>query len=276
MMRTPLSAVCLALLAASLAAAQNTACTLAGTPVEQARCLLRPVLPYGKLGPERPLPAFLDEALSGKQRLPSPADLQRWQGRLRLTDAEMGGAAAAPIPKARYFVIHDTSSPYYGDDPLPSAQALASPEWKGNDLKMWEKVKVTHVFVTRRGESITARPFEETMRATKYERQDIPNRAGLFLHVENIQPRRRAPEGGPKNDAIAPTPGFSEPQLKRLAQLYLAASIRRGHWLIPAFHAAVDAGIPDAHDDPQNFDLSAWSECVRRELADLGKSAQPD
>ena len=25
-------------------------------------------------------------------------------------------------------------------------------------------------------------------------------------------------------------------------------------WLIPAFHATVDAGIPDAHDDPQNFD----------------------
>jgi hypothetical protein len=172
-------------------------------------------------------------------------------------------------------VIHDTSSPYYGDDPLPANDVLASAEWKGNDLKLWEKAKVTHVFVTRRGDSITTRPFEETMRATKYERQDIPNRAGLFLHVENVQPRRRDPAGGPKNDAIAPSPGFTEPQLKRLAQLYLAASIRRGQWLIPAFHAAVDAGIPDAHDDPQNFDLSAWSESVRRELADMRNSDQP-
>jgi hypothetical protein len=274
-MRTPLSAIGLALLATSLAAAQNPACTFAGTPVEQARCLLRPVQPYGKLGPERHLPPFLEEALSGKVPLPSQADLKRWQERLRLTDAEMGGAAATSIPKARYFVIHDTSSPYYGDDPLPPNDALASAEWKGNDLKTWEKVKVTHVFVTRRGESITTRPFDETMRATKYERQDIPNRAGLFLHVENVQPRRRDPEGAPKNDALAPTPGFTAPQLKRLAQLYLAASIRRGQWLIPAFHAAVDAGIPDAHDDPQNFDLPAWADAVRRELADLRPAASP-
>src|SRR4051812_30870832 len=102
-MRTPLSALCLALVAASLAAPQNTACTFVGAPVEQARCLLRPVLPYGKLGPERPLPPFLEEAVSGKRPLPSPGDLQRWQKRLLLTDTEMGGVAATPIPRARYF-----------------------------------------------------------------------------------------------------------------------------------------------------------------------------
>src|SRR5215467_4804284 len=34
---------------------------------------------------------------------------------------------------------------------------------------------------------------------------DGPSSKGLFLHVENVQPRRRDPAGGPKNDAIAPT-----------------------------------------------------------------------
>ena len=53
--------------------------------------------------------------------------------------------------------------------------------------------------------------------------------------------------------------GFSEKQMDRLALVYIAASVRRGSWLIPAFHATVDAGIPNAHDDPQNFDLQLWT-----------------
>jgi len=60
------------------------------------------------------------------------------------------------------------------------------------------------------------------------------------------------------NDNVAPVPGFSDQQLDRLALLYVAASVRRGQWLIPAFHAVLDIGIPDAHDDPQNFDLGRW------------------
>jgi hypothetical protein len=50
--------------------------------------------------------------------------------------------------------------------------------------------------------------------------------------------------------------------------------VRRGAWLIPAFHAAVDAGIPEAHDDPQNFDLARWAERLRTLLAELQSPPQ--
>ena len=92
---------------------------------------------------------------------------------------------------------------------------------------------------------------------------------GLYLHVELIQPRRRDPEGSPDNDAIAPVPGFTDVQLERLALVYIAASVRGGGWLIPAFHAAVDAGIPKAHDDPQNFDTSRWAKQIRALLQSI-------
>ena len=47
--------------------------------------------------------------------------------------------------------------------------------------------------------------------------------------------------------------GLTSPKIQpahreRLALVYIAASIRRGIWMIPAFHAAIDAGIADAHD----------------------------
>ena len=44
-----------------------------------------------------------------------------------------------------------------------------------------------------------------------------------------------------------------------LAALYVYVSARAGRWLIPGFHATVDAGIPDAHDDPQNFELERFA-----------------
>jgi len=40
-----------------------------------------------------------------------------------------------------------------------------------------------------------------------------------------------------------------------LVAAYLVASARAGKWLIPGFHATIDEGIPQAHDDPQHFDL---------------------
>ena len=39
---------------------------------------------------------------------------------------------------------------------------------------------------------------------------------------------------------------------------YVMASRRAGTWLIPAFHAAIDEGISDGHDDPQHFSLEAF------------------
>ena len=74
-----------------------------------------------------------------------------------------------------------------------------------------------------------------------------------------------------RNDRIAPEPGLTDAQLDRLALVYVAASVRRGAWLIPAFHAAVEAGIPEAHDDPQNFDLARWAERLGRLIGELAR-----
>ena len=81
-----------------------------------------------------------------------------------------------------------------------------------------------------------------------------------------MQPRIGDPAipkpGKTANDAIAPDPGFSDAQYERLALLYVAASVRRGEWLIPAFHAAIDSGFAGGHDDPQKFDLGKWAAAI--------------
>ena len=45
--------------------------------------------------------------------------------------------------------------------------------------------------------------------------------------------------------------------------------------MVPAFHAAVDAGIPDAHDDPQNFDLAHWAKRLNLLLDALNQGSKP-
>jgi hypothetical protein len=240
----------------SISATAQTPCLFDSPDLDQlARCLIRPVKIYGNLGAE---PTALPEALKeliGKRVKIKPKSLKRYLDANGITEESVGGLLATPISTARYFVIHDTSSPYLKDDPFPANINEAG--YRGNNLVRWAQVKVTHVYLNRLGESATASNFETTVGATKYEKRN-PGRKGLFLHVELIQPRRRDPSGGPTNDAFAPEPGFTAKQFDRLALLYVAASVRRGRWLLPAFHAAVDAGIPDAHDDPQNFDLDVW------------------
>ncbi|MNL78536.1 hypothetical protein D3C87_2049520 [compost metagenome] len=51
-------------------------------------------------------------------------------------------------------------------------------------------------------------------------------------------------------------------QYKRLALLYVCAGIRKDEWLIPAFHVNIDEGLKDGHDDPQNFELSQFTDEV--------------
>jgi len=251
----------------SISTAAQTPCPFESPDEDQiARCLLRPVKIYGDLGPEpTALPAPLNK-LIGKRVKVKAKSLQRYLEARGVTEESIGGALATPLTTTRYFVIHDTSSPYLKDEPFPAN--INETDYRGNNLTRWAQVKVTHVYVNRLGESATASNFEQIVGATKYERRN-PARTMLFVHVELIQPRRRDPSGGPINDAFAPEPGFTEKQLERLALLYVAASVRRDRWLLPAFHAAVDAGIPDAHDDPQNFDLELWLAKVQRLLAEL-------
>jgi hypothetical protein len=255
----------------------------AGTPQEQAKCLLRPVLIGGHLGALlKKLPAPLDK-LIGKPLNVNQAAFERFLAERNINEADLGGSLFDPVSRAnsldpdaafaRYFVIHDVSTPNYLDDPFPPDINEAS--WVWNDLsRKWLNTKVTHVYISRTGESVTAVDFKTQLpdphHGTKFARDRLRDRGkGLYLHIELVQPRRRDPRGLPDNDLLAPTPGFTDAQLKRLALVYIAASVRAGQWLIPAFHAAVDAGIPDAHDDPQNFDTARWAHRLRALLKSI-------
>ncbi|MFT5777289.1 MAG: 3D (Asp-Asp-Asp) domain-containing protein [Crocinitomicaceae bacterium] len=138
--------------------------------------------------------------------------------------------------------------------------------WNHNDVdKIWSKSKKAHVFVGRTGKSTSPVGFDTPWRATKYEFKAPPALAakGLFIHIELVQPRRAQAGKWAGNDIIAPEHGFTLAQYDRLALLYLTASLRADNWLIPGFHACIDDGIKEAHDDPQNFDLDAFDAALK-------------
>ena len=89
-----------------------------------------------------------------------------------------------------------------------------------------------------------------------------------------IQPRRSAPGRGWRNDARSPDPPFTPAQYDRLALLYVIASVRADRWLIPAFHAAIDAQIPNGHDDPLNFNIDNFASSLDSLMAKLGAPDQ--
>jgi len=43
----------------------------------------------------------------------------------------------------------------------------------------------------------------------------------------------------------SPDPGFTPAQYERLALQYIIASVRRGSWMIPAFHCVLDSSPAD-------------------------------
>ncbi len=247
----------------------------------QARCLLRHVGPGGVLGPELALTPNL-ERLVGQPVAFTPAKLAAYieaQPRSPAQAAEWKKAADAldkPVsrawdnrpdaPAARYFVIHDTSEPNFRDQPFPKD---LNNDPAVNDLSMYfEKDPVAHVFNNRKGEIAVGHDFGVPWRATKRERFADARFKGLFLHIENVQPRRRPP-GTTNGDHIAPRPGFTEAQYETLALLYAAASVRAGRWLVPGFHSAVDEGIAEKHDDPQHFDIVRFDRALGRLVREL-------
>jgi hypothetical protein len=245
----------------------ETTLSFSGTPLEQARCLLRPVLRFGRLGePVAHLPAPLEELIGTPVQF-SAVSLQMYLASHGITEADIGGSVTNRLA-AKYFIIHDTSTPNYLDQPFPTNINTAA--WSHNGLERWRQRPVAHVFVNRLGQSIAPHAWVASQRATKLEVRVLGEKSrGLFVHTELVQPRQRDPQGGAKNDAIAPAPGFTDAQLDRLALLYAAASLQHGAWMIPGFHACVDAGIPDAHDDPQNFDLALWAKRLESLLKEL-------
>jgi len=244
----------------------------AGDDLAQARCLLRPVAPGGVLqrAPAE-LPASL-AALVGQPVGDLAPRLGRYLAARNIPEAAVGGPLDAPLsrardddpaaPLARYFVLHDTSTPWLGDAPaFPSDDDPAL-----NDLARFAGPDaVAHVFVDRRGRTLLGHDLRVPWRATQLENRLVGVAArGLFLHVELAQPRRRDPAGPPRNDLVAPVPGFTDAQYGQAALLYAAASARRGDWLVPAFHAAIDEGIAGAHDDPQHFEIARFAGALAR------------
>jgi len=242
-----------------------------GEPAEQAKCLMRgmdetrnlaaemanlPTALASRVGQDTGLPTReLLSAFLSKQDLEWDFAAYLWQPVSRANDNDLNA------PAARYFVIHDTSGPNYGHRSFPDDIDAGS---KINNLSNfvcadgWGKA---HVVVNRSGEMLLDHDFAIPWRQTKFER--AVNFAGalkgLFLHVELIQPRRSAAGHSSRNDAQAPNPAFTTAQYDRLALLYVIASVRAGQWLIPAFHAAIDDGIRNGHDDPMSFDVESFA-----------------
>jgi hypothetical protein len=243
--------------------------SFAGSPVEQAACLMRPVNRWAHLGPPlAELPKTLAERIGGTTPMPDRGALTALTSEtglsLRFADG-LGNEVSrardndAQAPMARYFVIHDTSGPRLGSFPANLDENV-----KINNLERFncsDHAEIAHAFINRWGGVSVGHDFGVPWRATKFERAlsfgaDLK---GLFLHVELIQPRRRGRRG---SDILAPMPGFTTAQYERLALLYTIASFRAGAWLVPAFHAVIDSGIRGGHDDPQNFDVDAFARAL--------------
>jgi hypothetical protein len=248
-----------------------TTLSFPGSLTDQARFLLRKVRPLGNVDSKLTnLPAGLGSALAGTLAKPSDlkSALRKFIKAASLDEkVHLGGTLDKPLSKAQskqalYFVIHDTSTAMAKGKPFPTDMDKAT--WSGNDLKTFTKKKdpVAHMFINRLGESRTGHDYSIAHGATKLETKSKglgTKLVGRFIHNEMVQPRVLNKKG---LDEFAPDPGFSAPQLERLALLYVCASVRAGGWLVPAFHCVLDEGIKDAHDDPQKFSLDDWSKVI--------------
>jgi hypothetical protein len=272
----------------------HSSSSFVGTPLAQAKCLLRHVEVRGHLdGPLDRLPGPLENII-GKTVTIDVASLRRYLSAHRIAESDLGGDLLRPLSpvdsthpsgaRARYFIIHDTSTPNYWNA-IPANINEAA--WSGNNLGRLDRT-ITHVYVNRLGQSVTVVNFETVLPRTKFGTKFAcclgERWKGLFLHIELIQPRRCDSTHGrctayrsgsdiasrTSNDNLSPSPGFTKAQMDRLALLYVAASVRKHEWLIPSFHAPMDATIQNAHDDPQNFDLADWANSLEKLLTELG------
>lgn len=252
-----------------------------GDPAEQAACLTTPVLKFGELAKERAeLPPSFAKRVGRAVELPKRDELRTYLLALGL-GKELADGLGRPIahandgdPIARsatYFVIHDTSAPNFMLRPFPDD---INTDRGINNLGRYycaNHIERAHIFINRMGVILLGHDYEVPWRATKFETATDFQQAlkGLFVHHELIQPRRGVPGRGWMNDFEAPIPGYSQAQYNRLALVYAVASLRAGFWLIPAFHAVIDEGIYDKHDDPQNFEFAKFASAIDELLKDL-------
>jgi hypothetical protein len=246
--------------------------TFAGTPIEQATCLLRKIEKFAVRKPQPVPPVFarlLTDALPPNAAHKAAAiaafpEPYRAYAQLHADAPVSQTEEGVPL---QYYVIHDTSTPFYKSDPFPKR---LDQDLKVNSFQPYisdeiAKEPVAHIFLNRVGQIWAGHEFAEPWRATKLESRVVGPRArGRFVHIETVQPRRFVGDATTRAATEGPKPGFSKAQYRMLAALYVYVSARAGRWLIPAQHNTVDAGIPDAHDDPQNFDMKQFGKEVEK------------
>lgn len=283
-MRLALLSFALAVSAAPAAAEPIGACkfdpvtlSFAGSPVEQAECLLQRVARGGTRSAQ-----VLPETLRGMLEeggVPPPGALEAAIARFSepfrtyaAANAALGISHTEAGLPAQYFVIHDTSTPFLREAEFP--RDLDRDPLVNAFTPYFAPEPVAHIFLNRGGQIWAGHDFVQPWRATKLESRvvGIPAR-GRFVHIETVQPRRLVPGAQGRGATLGPQPGFSKKQYRMLAALYVYASARAGAWLIPGFHAGVDAGIPEAHDDPQNFDLKRFGRELEKLLEDAHHAA---
>jgi hypothetical protein len=255
----------------------------AGTPVEQAMCLMRGMDATRNLGPRlSSLPPALASRIGQSAGLPTREVLSAYLSKENL-EADFAAHLWEPLsrahdndpdsPTARYFVIHDTSGPNYGHRGFPDG-IDTDPHYENlADYACSDGWGRAHVFINRIGEMLLAHDYSIPWRETKFEQAAEFGGAlqGLFVHNELVQPRKSAPGHGWRNDAQTPDPAFTPAQYDRLALLYTIAGVRKGKWLVPAFHAAIDADIPNGHDDPLHFDVDSFASSLDALAEKLGQ-----
>ena len=244
----------------------------AGNVEQQTACLLRKVRPRGSGSEPQAIPDWL------KSHAGQPMDLTTGKAKKYLQsnnilESDLGGVVTLGDSSAlKYFVIHDTSYPEVtGIFPANINKA----DYIGNKFSIWSAVRrKVHLIVSRDGRSHTFNNWDAVRLESgiKIETQSrVPRSRKVFAHVENVQPRIKPPS---TFAWIAPVPGFSAEQEQRLALAYIIASIRAGHWLIPAYHFNIDQGIPNGHDDPQNTDLGTWVSKVKSIADQISQSTE--
>ena len=246
--------------------------SFAGSRTEQAACLLRKIELLAVRKPQ-PLPKVIQSLMArddGPTAAQKAAALAAFPEPYRTYAAQWADTplsrTAEGLP-ALYFVIHDTSTPFYANDPFPTR---LNQDLKVNDFtpymdQTFAREPVAHIFLNRVGQIWAGHEFQEGWRATKLESRVVGQRVrGRMLHIETVQPRRFLPGATSRGQTYGPNPGFTKEQYRMLAALYVYSSARAGSWLIPAQHNTVDAGIPDAHDDPQNFELKQFAKALEK------------
>src|SRR2546423_1450470 len=161
-----------------------------GSPLEQARCLLRFVKRGGDVVDQ---PATLPDPLTDLLASPQTLNLTTTQLRAylqskQILESTVGGSLDNPVSRARennpgarlaqYFMIHDTSSKLSAGQTFDPSLINAA-QWSGNRLATLAPGR-THIYITRLGETKTDKEYDTPWRATQFELAD-KNFQGYFL-----------------------------------------------------------------------------------------------